>query len=209
MRDQIPNVRVILIGGSSHVGKSTVANSLAVMLGWTQISTDGLARHPGRPWRPELEKVSDHVAKHYLSLSTAELLEDVLLHYQFNVWPKIEDIVATHLRNAPEAGVVLEGSAIWPDFVKGMKLDNVGALWLTSSEEVFRERILSESQCGCKSPKERAMVGKFLERTLAYDALMTEIVNRNGCILVDVRQSSVAKIVERCLSRLKADRREV
>ncbi len=209
MRDQIPNVRVILIGGSSHVGKSTVANSLAVMLGWTQISTDGLARHPGRPWRPEPEKVSDLVAKHYLSLSTAELLEDVLLHYQFNVWPKIEDIVATHLRNAPEAGVVLEGSAIWPDFVKGMKLDNVGAFWLTTGEEVFRKRILSESQYRCKSPKERAMVDKFLERTLAYDALMTEIVNRNGYVLVDVQQSSVAEIVERCLSRLKADRREV
>ncbi|MEL7245323.1 MAG: 2-phosphoglycerate kinase, partial [Cyanobacteria bacterium J06573_2] len=42
--------RIILIGGSSHVGKSTLAQSLANKLNWNYISTDKLARHPGRPW---------------------------------------------------------------------------------------------------------------------------------------------------------------
>ena len=41
-------LRVILIGGSSHVGKSTLAQSLASKLGWRYISTDSLARHPGQ-----------------------------------------------------------------------------------------------------------------------------------------------------------------
>ena len=55
--DPQPNLKVILIGGSSHVGKSTVSESLAETLGWSHLSTDRLAAHPGRPWRPAPEKV--------------------------------------------------------------------------------------------------------------------------------------------------------
>ena len=44
------DTRVILIGGSSHTGKSTAAREIAGRLGWSHLSTDSLARHPGRPW---------------------------------------------------------------------------------------------------------------------------------------------------------------
>lgn len=44
-------MKVILIGGSSHAGKSTVAESLAAKLGWSYLSTDRLAAHPGLPLR--------------------------------------------------------------------------------------------------------------------------------------------------------------
>jgi 2-phosphoglycerate kinase len=50
MSKLINETRVILIGGSSHVGKSTLGQSLAAKLGWSYCSTDKLARHPGRPW---------------------------------------------------------------------------------------------------------------------------------------------------------------
>jgi adenylate kinase family enzyme len=68
-------LRVILIGGSSRIGKSTLAESLAMKLGWRHISTDSLARHPGRPWRAKPESVPLHIAEHYLSLSTNALIE--------------------------------------------------------------------------------------------------------------------------------------
>ncbi len=38
--------RVILIGGASHAGKSTLAGRLAEQLGWTSRSTDCLANIP-------------------------------------------------------------------------------------------------------------------------------------------------------------------
>lgn len=56
---------VLLIFGTSHVGKSTLANRLGEALGWQMTSTDSLARHPGRPW-PE---VKAPVAEYYSSLS--------------------------------------------------------------------------------------------------------------------------------------------
>ncbi|MEK1850498.1 MAG: hypothetical protein AAAC48_01095 [Phyllobacterium sp.] len=50
------NLRVILIGGSSNVGKSTVADALAEKLGRCCVSTDSLAKHPGRPWPQKRRK---------------------------------------------------------------------------------------------------------------------------------------------------------
>ena len=201
------DLRVILIGGASHVGKSSLSESLAVTLGWTWVSTDTLARHPGRPWKPAPEKVPDHVAEHYLRLSVLELIEDVLRHYRVNVWPKVEEIVASHSNDTSATGIVLEGSALWPEFVTSLDSGKFAALWLTAHEEVFRQRIHAESLYNSKSPRDRMMIDKFLERTLVYNARMVDAVTRYGFILVDVLQSNVTELTGRCLSTLGIDQR--
>lgn len=200
-------MRVILIGGSSHVGKSLLAQSLAATLGWTHISTDSLARHPGRPWKPHPEKVPDHVAEHYLTLSVDELIADVLHHYRVNVWPKVEAIIVPHIEGSSKDRVVLEGSALWPEFVTAIDSDRVAALWLTARKEVFRQRILDGSMYHSKPPRERAMVDKFLERTLAYDSLMVEAANRLGLTIVDASQSTVPELTETCMRTLNSHQR--
>ena len=194
------NAKVVLIGGTSHVGKSTLSKSLAAELGWRRISTDSLARHPGRPWRPQPEAVPDRVADHYLSLSVDELLRDVLRHYRVNVWPKVEEIIASCSNDDPGTGVILEGSALWPEFAIGLSSDKVSCLWLTVSEETLTQRIYEESRYHSNSPRERLMIDKFLERTLAYDALMAEVAKRHGLTLVDILQSGVEELTDRCLS---------
>ena len=212
-----PNPNVILIGGSSHAGKSAVSESLAARLGWDHVSTDSLARHPGRPWKPAPEKVPDHVAQHYLCLSVDELIEDVLHHYRVNVWPQVEAIIAsrsnntstnnTSTNNTSTTGIVLEGSALWPELVASLTLDRVGAVWLTAREEVFRQRIHAGSLYSSKSSRERLLIDKFLQRTLAYNARMVDAVSRHGFILVDVLQSNAAELADRCLSALGIDNR--
>ena len=197
-----PDLRVILIGGTSHVGKSAVAESLAAAMGWEYLSTDSLARHPGRPWKPAPEKVPDHVAEHYLTLSVEELIDDVLRHYRVNVWPKVEEIIGTRLDDSSEAGIVLEGSALWPEFATDLDFDKVAALWLTADEEVIQERIYAGSLYRSKSSRERMMIDKFLERTLAFNARMIAAVKRQGFILVDILHSDVEDLTERCLSVL-------
>ena len=203
------NPKVVLIGGTSHVGKSTLSKSLADELGWTQVSTDSLARHPGRPWRPQPETVPADVADHYLSLSVDDLLTDVLRHYRVNVWPKVEEIIDSYLHDASGTGVVVEGSALWPELAIGLDLDRVGALWLTASEEVLTERIYGQSMYRSKSPRERMMIDKFLARTLAYNALMVEVAKQHGLTLMDVLQSSTEELTERCLSMINANRLRV
>ena len=202
------SLKVILIGGSSHVGKSTLSKSLVATLGWRHVSTDSLARHPGRPWKPATEKVPDHVEKHYLCLSVNELIDDVLRHYRTNVWPKVEAIVASHSNDISTAGIVLEGSALWPEFVTSLNFHRCAAVWLTASEKVFRQRIHNESLYCSKSPRERMMIDKFLERTLAYNARMVEAASQHDFILVDVLQSNITELTKRCLSALSIDVRQ-
>ena len=202
MGNQHPNLNVILIGGSSHSGKSTVSESLAAKLDWDHLSTDRLAAHPGRPWRPAPEKVLDRVAEHYLRLPVDELIEDVLRHYRAIAWPMVEAIVASHSNDTSTTGTVLEGSALWPEFATSLDFDKVAALWLTASEEVFQQRIHAGSLYSSKSPRERRMIDKFLERTLAYNARMVDAVSQHGFVLVDVLQSNAMELAERCLSTL-------
>ena len=84
-------LRVILIGGPSHGGKSTLAQALSARLGWQYMSTDRLARYPGRPWG----ELRPHVAEHYLSLSPDQLIEDVIRHYA-SMWPDIRNLITAH-----------------------------------------------------------------------------------------------------------------
>ena len=147
----------------------------------------------------------DIVADHYLSLSVDELMEDVLRHYRDNVWPKVEEIVVSHVGDASANGLVLEGSALWPEFPTRLDFNMVGALWLTANGETFRQRIYTNSRYNTKAPREREMVDKFLQRTIAYNARMVEAVIQRGFILVDVLDSHATKLAERCLLALGVD----
>jgi 2-phosphoglycerate kinase len=133
-------LRVILIGGSSNVGKSAIAQSLALKLGWSHISTDSLARHPGRPWRVKQKNVPEHTVEHYISLSINELFKDVLQHYK-SLWPDIETIITAHATDVSSDRLILEGSALWPEFVATLDIKNVTAIWLTASNGLFQKRI--------------------------------------------------------------------
>lgn len=195
---------MVLIGGSSHVGKSNLAESLAAKLGWRRISTDHLARDPGRPWKQEPAQVPRHVAQHYLSLSVCELVADVLHHYEVNVWPQVATI-ATGDRTATLRTVV-EGSAVWPGFVATLDLPNVAAVWLTASNAVFEQRIHYSSQYQTKSSREGMMVDKFLQRTLVYNQKMMDQVRQHSLASIDVDGASTSELTQRCLSLLGLER---
>lgn len=193
--------KILLIGGSSHVGKSTIAQSLASHLGWNFQSTDKLARHPGRPWQAKPKEVPKHVADHYLSLSADELITDVLHHYRENVWSLIKNIVTFHATDASADKLVIEGSALLPELVMTLGFKNISAIWLTASNEFLRRRIYTASQYETKSPYERMLVDKFMERNLLYNGRIMDAVNQLGLAYVDVEAASnVDELMDMCFS---------
>ena len=127
-------------------------------------------------------------------------MEDVLRHYRLNVWPQVEAIIASHISGGTTAGMVLEGSALWPDFASNLDFTKIAAIWLTAGDEHFRQRIHSNSRYDTKSAREQAMIGKFLERTLIYNKRMVKAVNRHGFVLLDVSRSNVAELTQTCLT---------
>ena len=170
------------------------------------ISTDNLARHPGRPWKLEPEQVPDHVAEHYLSLSIRELIADVLHHYEINVWPQVATIATLTATDTATPRIVVEGSALWPSLVATLDIPGVAAAWLTASNAVFEQRILASSQYRTKSPRGKMMVDKFLKRTIVYNQKMMDQVRRYGLASIDVDGASVCELSQRCLSLLGLER---
>jgi 2-phosphoglycerate kinase len=195
-------LRVILIGGSSHIGKSTLAESLAMELGWRHISTDSLARHPGRPWRTKPESLPLHVAEHYLSLSADALIKDVLCHYR-SMWPNVESIITARATHHSTERLILEGSALWPEFVATLSLDNVAAIWLTASNDFFQARIYKASQFEKATVQGKAMIQKFLERTHLYNEQMMDAIKRLGLVSINVETTtSLSELSDICLEVL-------
>jgi 2-phosphoglycerate kinase len=182
------------------VGKSTLAQALASHLSWNYCSTDKLARHPGRPWQAELKDIPKHVIQHYQLLSADELIDDVLNHYRKNVWPQIEDIVTFQATNPSSEQMVIEGSALLPELVINLNFDNISSIWLIASNEFLRRRIYLTSQYAKKSPAERMLVDKFVERNCLYNDRIIDVVDRFGLVSLNVEDISTPdELMNLCL----------
>ena len=197
------SVRVILIGGTSHVGKSTLAQHLAERLGWACRSTDQLARHPGRPWRPLGEDVPAHVADYYLDLTDEARLGSVLAHYR-SIWPLAEALVRRHGEDPSAERLVLEGSALWPQLAAALALPSAAAVWLTGPAGLIEDRIRRESRYGEVDQRGRAMIDAFIERSRRFDRLMMDEVRRLGLAHVEVGgDNGVETLADRCLAAMR------
>ena len=179
------NLRVILIGGSSHSGKSTVAKIMANKIGWSFLSTDSLARHPGRPWRTNRKEIPKHVVEHYSTLSVDELFEDVLCHYR-RVWLNVKAIISLYVNDPSYDGLIIEGSAIWPEFVADHNAPNTRSIWLTAENEQFQERIYRESNFEQVSDSEKYLIEKFLKRTQLFNEKMMAVINQRNLMSIEV-----------------------
>jgi 2-phosphoglycerate kinase len=184
-------IKVLLVGGTSHVGKSTVAGRLAADPGWRHHSTDQFARHPGRPWRDDQTQLPADVVAYYSSGPVAGSLDSVLQHYRRNVWPIADAVVRSHLNNPFDPCLVLEGSAILPDMVCASQFERAGCIWLTATNDVIRERILESSRFGGRSQSEGELIEAFTQRALAFNEIIVESARRLGQDCLDVSSSDV------------------
>jgi 2-phosphoglycerate kinase len=206
MNESINETRVILIGGSSHAGKSTLGIALASKLGWSYRSTDKLARHPGRPWLgADGKAIPEHVAEYYRDLFVDALFLDVLSHYEKNVLPIVEVIVSSHVSAKSTECLILEGSALWPEFVANLvSLNGVKAIWLTARNELFQNRIKGESNFVNLCKDEKHLIQKFLDRTLFYNKHMRDEVERLGFMCIDVESVLTAdELLKKCMELME------
>ena len=179
-------IKVLLVGGTSHVGKSTLARQLAEQLGWNRLSTDQLARHPGRPWRHDGTDLPQDVIAHYSELTTQRLLDSVMQHYRQNVWPIVDALVRSHVNNPYEPHLVFEGSAILPALAAAAEFDRVNCVWLTASDDLVTERIIASSQFTERNESEKRLVEAFIARTLGFNRFLVDAIDKLGLRRLDV-----------------------
>jgi 2-phosphoglycerate kinase len=195
--------KVVLIGGTSHAGKTSLAHTLADRLGYEALSTDQLARHPGRPWRRG-EPVPPHVVEHYSTLVPAALIRSVMRHYD-SMWPTVRELILARAADAAAAGLVLEGSALLPAHVAGLGRADVAALWLTADEALLAARMRAESHYDEADTDGRALIDAFLERARRYQRLTIEAAMRLSLPVLEVRAGEpIEAIADRTLALIGA-----
>jgi 2-phosphoglycerate kinase len=194
-------VRVILIGGTSGVGKTTTARSLAARLGWEHVSTDRMARHPGRPWTDSpYDPVPEHVLAHYRMLSVDQLVAEQLRHYE-RLWPTVAELATTHATDPAAARLIIEGSGILPDGVAALDAREIAAVWLTAEPALLSARIREVSRFDEAPEVERALVRAFTGRTLGYERIVMAAVRHHRFPVVAVRpDTTVEALVDRCIA---------
>jgi hypothetical protein len=146
------------------------------------VSTDQLGRHPGRPW--STGEVPAHVVEHYRSLTADELVDALLDHYD-RMWPRIEELVAAR----STAGLVLEGSGVWPANVARLGTAYTKAVWLSADSDVLAARMRRASGYDALPDSSRRLVDKFLARSVGYQARMLGLVAQLGLFHLDVSVS--------------------
>ena len=120
--------------------------------------------------------------------------------------PKVEAIVHSHASDLSTNCLILEGSALWPGFVANLVDKNdVKAIWLTASDQLFSYRIKRESNFDNVDEDEKHLIQKFLNRTLFYNKRMREEVECLGLICIDVESVSIAnELLNKCMELMKA-----
>lgn len=188
---------LVLIFGTSHVGKSTLAARLGEQLAWPVYSTDKMGRHPGRPW-PE---VREPVAEHYRRLSD-ETIYWFLLTHQENIWPHISRQIAE--AGAQDVGSVFEGSALRPEFLVTLESPNTHPIGLYAEDGFLRDRILQQSGYAGRDADQRQLIDKFITRSLRQNADFHQTAARLGLPLVNAAdQAALAGITDEVIASLR------
>ena len=151
----------ILIGGTSHTGKSTLADTIALATGGRVVSTDSLARHPGRPW----PQVRAHVAEFYQQLSAPTIFQFLLIHHT-NMWPGIRSLIEQQQNGSDPTPLILEGSAVRPEFVAELPSTRLRAVWLYAGDDFLNQRMSAASDYQQAGKVMQKIIAQFMDRSL-------------------------------------------
>ncbi|QLF71224.1 AAA family ATPase [Peteryoungia desertarenae] len=174
---------IILISGSSHVGKTTFATRLAEELGWESISTDSLARHPGRPWLG----VSPHVKEYYSRLSDEAIYWFLLAHHE-NMWPMMRQRICA--AQSAQAPLIFEGSALRPEYLGEILSREIRSFLLYADNNVLQERIRAEAGYHVADAASRHVIDRFIERSLRDNLEMHAAALKHGVQIADAADNA-------------------
>ena len=155
--------KVILIGGCPFSGKTTLARELAAKDKYSCISTDDLgaavkAAVPDEDFHP-MSGVP--YPEYYVKYSINELIEHAATLHRRMV-PSIKAVINAHANQSSPA--VIEGWALYPDWISTLPYSNTDSLWLIASQEVLLNRIRADKQFYEKCSNPELMVRQYLAR---------------------------------------------
>ncbi|MGC4391612.1 hypothetical protein [Agrobacterium sp. M50-1] len=183
-----PTLSTILIAGTSHVGKSTLAGLLSERLRCEAISTDSLARHPGRPW----PGIPAPVEEYYSQLSAETIHWFLKIHHQ-NIWPLIRTMIDN--RSGTGTPAIFEGAALRPELISPLLGSTVAGVFLHAGNDFLLERMRSHAQYEDATADRRRIMDAFIERSLRENTDMLTSAQEHHVPVVDVTQPQAFEIL--------------
>jgi 2-phosphoglycerate kinase len=183
-----PTLSTILIAGTSHVGKSTLAGLLSERLRCEAISTDSLARHPGRPW----PGIPAPVEEYYSQLSAETIHWFLKIHHQ-NIWPLIRTMIDN--RSGTGTPAIFEGAALRPELISPLLGSTVAGVFLHAGNDFLLERMRSHAQYEDATADRRRIMDAFIERSLRENNDMLTSAQEHHVPVVDVTQPQAFEIL--------------
>jgi 2-phosphoglycerate kinase len=200
------DLKVLLVGGSSGVGKTVVAPQLAAQLGMTWASADDFRLVVERITTPDT-----HPALHMFFRTLTQRWPAELAHAYIEVgrvvYDALEIVIANHVATDPP--FLLEGDTIFPELavkrvVANLPLGNYGrAVFLFEPDEVvIRHNVLKRGRGVAQLTPEQLtshvrfswLYGQWLQREAGAHGLLV--------ITVRPRETLVARILELLQSHL-------
>jgi len=133
--------KVILIGGSPRVGKSTAAALLASKLLRPCVSTDdiGLALQSVL----DIDPMKGYPYPDYYAMRTKQELIDDIIAYHKKLEPAIARLAEVHSQwGSP---IIMEGWALYPELVRRIENAQVFSVWLIAEPGLFESRMRRNS----------------------------------------------------------------
>ncbi len=170
------DLRVLLIGGPSGAGKTTLARSVAARLGFLSTTVDDLvttARLVTDPEaQPDFHRMGGVGWLEYFTTGPPERLVADAIALEQAMWPILMRLIDR--READKAPIVMDWWLFNPDLVAEVSDVVIQSVWLHIDPVVLdrRERSLTEFREGSSDPER--MHANFMHRSLWRNELIRE-----------------------------------
>ena len=168
--------KVLLIGGSPMIGKSTVAKRIAIEYSLNCISTDDI----GEILQTALNidpMMGRNYLEYYENTDVNSLIED-LKKYHSAMKRAIIRMIDKH--SALGESMIIEGYAVYPDIVLN---ENTDAIWLIASENLLRKRLEQSKVFQNASNKAKE---NYLCRSLWHNCFIYDKCVEYGCKYINI-----------------------
>ena len=194
--------KVILIGGSPMVGKSTVAALVASNLMFPCVSTDDIGE--------ALQTVSDinpmgsrDYLDYYAQSDTQRLIDDMIEYHQ-----KLEPAIARLIDIHSDWGnpLIMEGWALYPEPVGRINNEHVFSVWLIAEDGLLRKRMAMKKSFWQDAREPEKVIENYLYRSEWHNRKLLEQCKTEKQRYIVIGEDSTAEgIVKVILEMIKPD----
>jgi|CXWL01.1.fsa_nt_gi 2-phosphoglycerate kinase len=189
---------VLLIGGSSGVGKTRLAQQLAKRYEISHTETDdlrvGLRTVTNREAHPELFTFVDN--QNYLAEFSVQQFMEAHLASAKTVWRALDSIITKHV--GFNERVIFDGDSILPSLLATRDQEGIKAIFLYDGLEGVRERQAARNRNKKRTPEKMETNAQF---SFAYSEVLREQALEQG--FTTIQASPIDSLFDRVVSVLE------